>query len=351
MDRVSALIEKGGDLLREGLLEKAARSLSEAIDIVEGRSGKAQDKRTLAEALRLRAYCRSRLGEFTEAARDAKRAMDISKGLSDLEGEADALRRLGYLHWQKADYIMAMEFYNAALEKASICGANHLLGKIKIEIGNVHTYKQEFVEAERLYLDAERILRAEKDYDELARLYNNIGALYLNSERYEDAIKVLKQCAACGKKAGDNTIQGWANFNIAEGLRKLGRPKDAIPHLQTALDILRRCGDKAGIASTHLNYGLALAATGDWDGARDHFNRALRMERTMGMPATEGEALREIGKAYMKKGDKDLARSHLEKALKVYEEADLEKEAEEVRKLLKGSWTGTEQDRLECRGR
>jgi len=56
----------------------------------------------------------------------------------------------------------------------------------------------------------------------------------------------------------------------------------------------------------------------------------------MGMPVTEGEALREIGKAYLKKGDKAVARSHLEKALKVYEDADLGKEAGEVRELLKG---------------
>jgi tetratricopeptide (TPR) repeat protein len=335
MEKVQRLIKNGEDHIREGRLEMATRELAVAITVLEGRGDARTDQLLLAETLRLKAYCGSRLGDYTKAAQDAKRAMDISKALSDMEGEADALRRLGYLHWQKADYSMALEFYNAALEKAAQCKADLLTGKIKIEVGNVHLHKKEHEKAERMYLDALKIMKDGTDLKELARLYNNLGACYLNSERYSKAVDVLKKCDAIGKKVGDLTIQGWANFNIAEGLLKLGRPRGAIKHLDRAMELLRRQRDRPGIASTHLNYGLAYAALGDWTKAKVHFNRAVKMEQAFGMPAIVGEAFREIGKAYLKKGDKELARKYLEKAMMVYEEADLVGEAQEVKKLMK----------------
>jgi tetratricopeptide (TPR) repeat protein len=334
MEKVQRLIKNGEDHIREGRLEKATRNLAEAITILEGRGEARTDQLLLAESLRLKAYCGSRLGDYINAAQEAKRAMDISKGLSDVEGEADALRRLGYLHWQKADYSMAVEFYNAALEKAAQCKADLLTGKIKIEVGNVHLHKKEHKKAERMYLDALKIMKDGSDLKELARLYNNLGACYLNSRRYLKAVEVLKKCDVIGKKVGDQTIQGWANFNIAEGLLKLGRPRDALKHLDKAMDVLRRMKDRPGIASTNLNYGLAYAALGDWAKAKVHFNRAIKMEQAFGMPAIFGEAFREIGKAYLKNGDKEIARKYFEKALKVFEEADLVTEAQEIKKLM-----------------
>jgi tetratricopeptide (TPR) repeat protein len=334
MDQVQKLIKTGEEHIREGRLEKASHDLAKAITVLDERGHGRVDQMLLAETLRLRAYCGSRMGDYINAARDAKRAMDISKGLSDVEGEADALRRLGYLHWQKADYSMAVEFYNAALEKAALCKADLLTGKIKIEIGNVHLHKKEHDKAERMYLDALKIMKDGSDLKELARLYNNLGACYLNSERYSEAVVVLKKCELNGKKVGDLTIQGWANFNIAEGLLKLGRPRDAIKHLYKAMALLRRQRDRSGIASAHLNYGLAYAALGQWDKAKVHFNGAIKMEQAFGMTAIVGEAFREIGKAYLKKGDKAIARKYLEKALKVYEEADLSREAKEIKKLM-----------------
>jgi len=335
MDKVQTLIKNGEDHIREGRLEKATRALAEAIGILEERGDGRRDQLLLAETLRLKAYCGSRMGDYINAARDAKRAMDISKGLSDVEGEADALRRLGYLYWQKAEYSMALEFYNAAIEKAALCKADLLIGKIKIEIGNVYLHLKDFKMAERVYLDALELMKDGSDLKELARLYNNMGACYLNSERYLEAVDVLKQCAACGKKIGDLTIQGWAYFNIAEGLMKLGRPKDALKQLDKAMELLRRQRDRPGIAATHLNYGLAYAALGDWDKAKVHFNRTVKLEQAFGMPAIVGEAFREIGKVYLKKGDTEIARKYLAKALKVYEEADLAGEAKEIKLLMK----------------
>lgn len=335
MVKVETLIKNVEKHILEGRLEKASKELAEAISILEGRGEGRADLSLLAQTLRLKAYCGSRMGEYVKAAQDAKRALEISKGLSDIEGEADALRRLGYIHWQKADYSMALEFYNAALEKAALCNADLLIGKIKIEVGNLHLHMKDHKKAERIYLDALTIMKDGADLKELARLYNNLGACYLDMQRYNEAVEVLKQCAAVGKKIGDKTIQGWAYFNIAEGFLKLGRPRDALKFLDKAMELLKQQCDRPGIASTHLNYGLAYSALGDWDKAKVHFGKTLKMEQDFGMPAIVGEAFREIGKVYLKKGDKELARKYLEKALKVYEEADIIGEVKEIKALMK----------------
>lgn len=336
MDQVREFIRKAETELKNGNWETAHGALLKAVTSLDGPEVSPDNKKLLAEALCLNAYAESRIGDFKSAVTDAKRALELSRELSDLEGEADALRRLGYVHWQKTDYPMALEFYDGALKAASQAKARKLIGKTMIEMGNLYNSMSDFVKARSSYLEAAVIMKEEKDLNELARIYNNLGSLYLGQKRYRDALKVLSQCITLADQIGDLTIKGWAEFNSAHAHLKLGRPNDALDHLNTSMTLLRRSDDRVGVMTTYLTYGMAYTELKDWDKAASAFKKAMAIVKDLQMPSTEAEILGEMGKMYLAKGDRPTAREHLRRAITMYREAALEREATELNAVLDG---------------
>lgn len=334
MDQVRELIRKAEAELKVGNWEGAHSSLIKAIKTLEGQASGPENKKVMAEALRLNAFAESRIGDYKSAVTDAKQALELSRSLEDLEGEADALRRLGYVHWQKTDYPMALEFYDGALKASAKAKARKLIGKTMIEMGNLYTSMGEPEKARSSYLEAAVILKEEKELNELARVYNNLGSLYLGQKRYKDAIKVLTQCITLADQIGDQTIRGWAEFNSANALVKMGRPEEAIEHLNTSMTILRRSDDRIGVMTVYMVYGMAYTAMSDWDLAMASFKKSLAIVKDLQMPSLEAEVLGEIGKMHAARGDRPAARENLSNAIQMYECANMEKEAAELRAIL-----------------
>ena len=98
------LIKDAETILSEGNWEAASKILVRVISQIGEDPKDKGSKKVLSQALRLKAFADSRRGEHKAAIHGAKKAMNLSKEIEDLEGEADALRRLGYIYWQKADY-------------------------------------------------------------------------------------------------------------------------------------------------------------------------------------------------------------------------------------------------------
>jgi tetratricopeptide (TPR) repeat protein len=339
MERVREYIRRAEAELKNGNWVGTHKAIQKAIELLEGQEDGPECKRLLSEALRLNAYAESRIGDFKSAVADAKRALELSQGISDIEGEADALRRLGYVHWQKTDYPMALEFYETALKKATDAKARKLVGKTMIELGNLYNSMNDFEKARTSYLQAAVIMKEEKELNELARIYNNLGDLYLRSKRYKDSLKVLEQCIMLADQIGDQTIKGWAAFNSANDLLKLGKAQDALEHLNTAMTILRRSDDRIGVMTTYMVYGSVYTALKEWDKAMASFKKASAIVKDLQMPSMEAEIIGEMGKMYAAMGDRPAARDNISRAIAMYENAGLKKEAAELQSALDGVGT------------
>lgn len=113
----------------------------------------------------------------------------------------------------------------------------------------------------------EKILKINPDY---ASVYNNLGYMYSNQGRYEDAIKHFKIYA---KKAS-----GQANpyDSLGEILIKVGRYREAIESLEKALEIKPELSEeKSRLGSAiHINLGDAYFGIGQISKATEYFDLA-----------------------------------------------------------------------------
>ena len=334
MKGVQELIKDAETILSEGNWDAASKLLVKVIKQIGDDPKDKESKKLLSQALRLKAFADSRRGEFTEAIHGAKKAMNISKEIEDLEGEADALRRLGYIHWQKADYPMALEFYNSALEKANAAGSRKLLGRTKIELANTYDSMGNSKMSLRVFQDAIDILEREKDLHELARALNNIASALMHDAKLKEALGYLTRCITVCDTSGNLIMKGWAANNMAECHVRLGKPKAALPFLKMAERIMKDTDDKVGLAITYMNYGMTYRELHDWGQALVSFERAETTEGRLQMPALRAEIFREHGKMHAAVEETDLARHYFQKSLELFKDQNRQKDANEIKDLL-----------------
>jgi tetratricopeptide (TPR) repeat protein len=328
------LIKDAEIILSEGNWDAASKILGRVIVSIGEDPKDTASKKLLSQALRLKAFADSRRGEHKDAILGAKRAMNISKAIEDLEGEADALRRLGYIHWQKADYTMALEFYNSALEKANAAGARKLVGRTKIEVANTYDSMGNTKMSLRVYKDAIEILEKEKDQHELARALNNMGSALMHDKKLNEALGYLTRCITVCDTSGNLIMKGWAANNMAECHIQLGKPKAALPFLKMADRIMKDTDDKVGLAITYMNYGMTYTALKDWGPAMVSFERAETTEGRLQMPALRAEIFREHGKLLSAMKETDKACHYFEKSFELFKDQNRDKDATEVKALL-----------------
>jgi len=334
MRKAEELLEEGKKRLAKGDWKGASQVLGEAEDSLKDVAISDEDRKVLAEVLRKKGHADARIGELQDAMAEVKEALEISEGFKDDLGEADALRGLGYIYWQKGDIHMALEFYGLALDKAKSGSSQELIGRTKIEVANAYNSKGDKAKAKETYLEAISILKGVGNLNELARAYNNLGDCYMGCNELDEALDALRQCMDIATRIGDTTIKGWAAFNSAECFTRMGETKFAKEYLDMALEFLTLSDDRIGIASTLRVLGVMYTLQKDWAMAEETLNKSLAMAEEIEMPGLAAETFRSMGEMWLARGEKAKAKERLEKALTAYETGNRGKGAEETRKLL-----------------
>jgi tetratricopeptide (TPR) repeat protein len=291
-------------------------------------------KKILSEVLQLKAFAETRRGQYRLAIQAGERALKISHSIEDIEGEAEALRRIGYTHWLKGELTKASDFFDQALVKARECADNILIGTIKIEQGNVQAALCDYEAAKEIYIEAAKILKVEKAQSELARAYNNLGFLLLRQKKYKEAVVSLRTAMDLADQAGDARLKNMAALNAAECFVMLGNQEVAAEMIGPVTEAMLGFDDKAGIASAYRILGMIYTVTKQWPKAEGIFRKGYALVKIVGNPEMEGAICREYGRMYIAKGDKERARIKLSESLDIYKKLGVKDKAAEIQQIL-----------------
>lgn len=334
MDQIKELLFEAKGEMAKGHWGSTSKSLAKVKSLLERSVLDTKGKETLMEVLILKATADGRRGQYRHAIADAQQAADIARSLNSLEGEAEALRALGHVHWVKSDIPEAVKFLDEALKKAKESKVNALIGKIKIDLGNICAVQGQFPQSRLFFLDALRILKTTDAPHELARCHNNLGYTLLNMKQYKDALPAFKEAMEISDKAGNARIRTVALLGLAEGHIYLGNLDMAEELLSTALGPLIEFDDKAAIASAYRTYGLLYTSKKDWPKAEANFRKALGLMKVTEQKDTVATILKALGVMYMAKGDKASAKAKLTEAREVFKEIGITYEVVNVERLL-----------------
>ena len=239
-------------------------------------------------------------GDYGEAERDFRSAIDLSRAMKDPDGLAEQIGNLGNVMFFRGRYADAARLYDEALGVTASAGAAAWVPRRRrILLANQASLFQRLGrdrEALALY-DQLGASSSELPAAEHAQLLANLGVLY---RRLGDPVKALETYdAARALFARDRHVDGEIGVLNKRGIvlaLDLGRLDEAELTFSGALDAATRAGNRREALHAHLYRAETLLRAGKTARARADYEAALELSRTLKTPEEEWKALYGIGR-------------------------------------------------------
>jgi tetratricopeptide (TPR) repeat protein len=127
-------------------------------------------------------------------------ALEISKRINYLQGEATANNNLGVYYKQKGDYDKALQYFKLSFNLYDSLDNPEGIAKSLSNIGNIYSINEDFERALDYYTDAKQIFEVLEDSSKLISILNNIGNIYLDQGQELEAESYYRQVLNIYKK-------------------------------------------------------------------------------------------------------------------------------------------------------
>lgn len=251
-------------------------------------------------------------------------ALEKWRRLDDLQGEGEALRRLGdALLWigKNGDalqrYIAAASVFRQARDARGEAYADLAVGAAMTHAGDASAA------VDQLQLALTNFLSAWDRHGQALALYHLSNA-YLNIGEARQALEKSQQSLDLLNALGDRHAGALAMLSMAAAEADLKDMPSAMQLYREALSILRQLDDRRNVATALANMGLMYSEMGDFQKALDSCEEALDTLREIADVAGQAQTLDNLGLIYHRSGD-------LESGYQFYLQAlPLRKQAEDI---------------------
>ena len=144
---------------------------------------------------------------------------------------------------------------------------------------------------------------------------NGAASLAIDQGDHVDARDLVGESIRLSQELGYRRGEAIALVFLGRSLIASGRPADAGPHVERALELLEGWDDPAAVATALLYAGLAAHFTGRFEESCARYERSVDLCRAAGYRSVAARSLQQLGKSRLELGDIRGARSALEEAL------------------------------------
>ncbi len=249
----------------------------------------------------------------SESLKYADSALQLAQKIRDTLEIANAHRNRGRASWVMGKYSIAQEEYKLALDLFKRLGEKDLISGVLNNLGNIHRAEGNYSLALEQYLQALKIAEEGNTDDAvLAQGFamNNIGNIYFDLQRFDDAILYHKKTVELGKKVQhlDKLALCLGLSNIGVTLAKQKKHSEAVPYLLSAIQELETTSFREDLANVLKNLTDSYAALGKHQEAIVCGERSLSIAESIPAKRSIADASRALADAYLaaKKSAKSL---------------------------------------------
>ena len=298
-DAAPPTIEK---LLGEAGNQKSAGHWTEALkayDAARQAASEAHDQKSEAAALLGMADSELQRGNYNRTASLAAESLAISEMTGNRSAQADALKLIGNVQFEKGDVLASRVSMERVLAIRQELGDR---GGIAIALNNLGTTYKTFDPLTTIdyYNRSQREFEALGDTKRIVVL-NNIAAEYGDLGDFSRALEYGKQALALAEKNDPARVGPILNV-LGVNETYFGDYKGAISAFDRALAGYRHSGFSWGQAEVLNNIGLVYQAQRNHPQAIAFFVRALEMDRKLEDHSLEAEGRHNLGQEYFELG-------------------------------------------------
>jgi tetratricopeptide (TPR) repeat protein len=228
----------------------------------------------------------------------------------------DGLLARGRVEIRRGHFQDSLEHLNGALTLAIQLNNDEARANILQAIGIAYKRLDRPDEALKHYRDSLEIKRKLDNKGGMAGSLGEIAQMQAVLGQARDAEKSYQAAIALQREIGDKNGLSVSLVNLAALLNDaLGRPDQALPLLNQALQIRRESGNRSGEATVLNNVGNVYLQKADYAEAQTYFERALQIREQAKVPAELADTLHNLGETMSKLGRNDRALEHYLRAL------------------------------------
>jgi len=217
------------------------------------------------------------------------------------KGEADALNKIGNIHWITSNFNAAMESYLEALDireeigdSAGIAGCYNNLGIIASEFND---FDIAIEYTQKAYVINSKI----NNISDIATNYNNLGTYYHEMKKYSNALNYYFMNLNLLEDLDDKTSLSYTLNNIGEIYNENKKYSEALPYYYRALEIQEEINLSTGIAVSKLNLGDVYLKMGDLENANKYLYECLKISKRIGYRDIQSNCYELLAKYYQEK--------------------------------------------------
>jgi CHAT domain-containing protein/tetratricopeptide (TPR) repeat protein len=291
---------------------------AEAIAILEQALLRAELSAPKLTAPKAAAFCRLHLGralvhtrQVEEAQQTLLLALEAAEELGVPLWAGDAAIALSVLDRWAMDLDSSLAHRRAAL--ASYEQIGYLKGEARARhyIGTIHVFRGELTRAMQVLQDALEVARQAEFPVEIAGTLTDLAGVNFLLGDFDRALAQYEEAATL---TNHPWRRGQLSNNQGTMLADQGRHSEALPYLETALELMRQAGDERLEAEILLSLGRSQYELKNFDAGVANLDSAITLARQWQIPMTEAYALQYKGCAMLDQDRLDEAVHFLDEA-------------------------------------
>jgi len=283
-------------------LQLARGSLQEALETCQTASELAARlvyPRATAAARQCEGSVYLALGNHLEALARFQDALEISKQIDDPRGMIEAFHAMGLTYHLMGRFADALRYYGSALDVSQSSGYSLRDRAFTYQgIGAVYSSLGDLDKALENYSEALRIFEELEDHRGLGLCYAMIGSVRISQRKYEIAESYFLSGIQFLEESGHRSDQAFVYINLGYLYKQLGKKEQALSSLQQALQMSEQMGNELLVTLASLHLGDTLLAAGDSVSALSYYEIARDKILVMGSPFEAARVYTRIGQVY-----------------------------------------------------
>jgi signal transduction histidine kinase len=233
----------------------------------------------------------------------ATQAFELASELGYPEGEADALNRIGNVHYFLGNHDSAIKNYQRACEISRPLDDFRRTGIYLNNIGLLYTSISEYDSSEVYLTKALREKEKHGDQELIASTLNNLAILYRNKQQYNLALQYNALQLDIWEKTRNSRNQARVHRQIGDLYYLRGWLNESLDHLLTSLNIARASDDSSSVARAYYLIARTRLELNDPGNAMADIYRSLEIASVLPSNSLLRDNKRLLFEYYKNKGD------------------------------------------------
>lgn len=262
----------------------------------------ARDKNHNADTqtvLRLLSQLYTKKSDWLKAEKYAHEALEITKEMGDLAGEAEILGILISILQPQGKYDNIFIYFERVLEISRQLDDQDKIAEALKNMGVTYSRKGDYDNAMMLYDEAFELAKKQNNLSLQAAVLSNTGNIYYFQGDFDNAYKHYQKAYDISDKLGDLAISNRQNLNMALIKLMQGEFEEGLKMLEKSAESFSKLGDRGNTAVTLGNISQVRLTLGEIDLAIKNATESLGLAREINHVLAETDALIRIGGAYM----------------------------------------------------